>query len=761
MSSPLLTSQPLASQSVTSQPRTSQPKLMTLNAPTVRNQRTLIWLQQQKENKLWSRWDGVVTSLADYHKWVKKSKIVGIILSTCPAEIDTFVDELFSISKSVTMVFLTQEILSKKPLDFWTENFDNLLNLNDLVSSYPFLQSEWGRTDADAVAIFALLHRYYRLVDGVGISDTRMSQMKSVITVENGIIPQQTCVITQFFNHSSKSRYLEIKECLRRNCACPYVDQIVLLNERDYSKEWSNYPGAEKIKQVVIKERLLYSNFLKYVATTVPSNVFAILCNSDIYFGDSLLDLWRINMTDRLLALLRWDDDGTGPETAALFGPRADSQDTWIVLSDSVKSRSWDYKPFQFQLGQAGCDNAFAGHMLKQRFLLSNPALTFKTFHLHNSGVRTYDKKDYIRAPIYINMVPTYIIDTKQEIIPLGAVEHFCNESVEFTVKSSSMSNEITYCTMLEKEGRYKWEPTVENYYFEPAIPVYTWTGANGYGVTTTGLVYDLHTIYMGKHSEEDRFNLWKTSHVDIFTPLQSCKKMLAIPVSDISVFKHPDMYITYYLSYVLRLVALHPDAAYWVPAQLKPYLPRVLGAHMVYDTNTACWADTVIGYLPGPTCSEVGREDVTGLRSIIPWISYPARKICTVILDDILTESVAKEKLFPLLVLQSKGWTLRFVQQTDYGVYDALMGASLCMVYGLPTNKMAAKIWALPKECCLIEFQQELQLSGETQHLAHVSDLRSWVLLLAKGSVQDVQEQMVMQFGKWLKKNVGEIVVA
>ena len=71
-------------------------------------------------------------------------------------------------------------------------------------------------------------------------------------------------------------------------------------------------------------------------------------------------------------------------------------------------------------------------------------------------------------------------------------------------------------------------------------------------------------------------------------------------------------------------------------------------------------------------------------------------------------------------------------------------------MIENMPLDQM-------PK----VEFQQELQLSGETQHLAHVSDLKSWVLLLAKGSVQDVQEQMVMQFGKWLKKNVGEIVVA
>ena len=144
-----------------------------------------------------------------------------------------------------------------------------------------------------------------------------------------------------------------------------------------------------------------------YVYYSVPKGVHVILCNADIYFED-LSDLHKINMENRMLGLLRWDVDVDG--NSVIFGPRADSQDTWIFLSDSIKSKKWDFNKFNFQLGQAGCDNSFAGHILRNNFVLANPALSLKTYHLHNTNIRNYDKKDYIRSDVYINLAPTFII---------------------------------------------------------------------------------------------------------------------------------------------------------------------------------------------------------------------------------------------------------------------------------------------------------------------------------------------------------------
>lgn len=728
---------------------------MTLTTPTVRNMRTLIWLQRQK-SVYSSKWDAVVTSLERYHYWDdQNARIVGMILLQLEGNIDDFMADLYAVSKDVTMILLPQSILSLKTQDFWSDNFDNVLNLDQLLESYPYLLQSWNGTAEDAISLMALLYRYNRLVD-CPVSESRKAMLGSSFIVEQGILPQETWLITQYFQHPDKERAKEIRECLVKNCACPYLDRIVLLNEKNLSKEWKKIPGSEKITQVIIKRRLTYANFLQFVHDQVPNNVYTILCNADIYMGSSLSVLWRMDLKERMLALLRWDDSADGEEPV-LFGPRADSQDTWILLSDSIKSQSWPYATFDFPLGQPGCDNAFAGHMLRNRISLSNPALTFQTFHLHNSNVRNYTKKDMIISDLYINLVPTYLIDTKQEQVPKEKVQAMCNELVTFEVKSSSISNEITYCTMLEKEGRYKWEPTVENHYFEPAIPVYRWKNAC---VTPNGLVYDPYTIYVGKHVEEDRFNYWKNATVDIFTPLQSAKKMLAIPFPDTTPFRTRSHYVLQYIARACRLLQDHPDASFWVVKGMEEYL-RQIGCGTLpaiyFDENTACWAEEVVGLLPCPAALELGREDVSMLRSMLRCFqSKPENKICTVILSKTMTYQWIEESLTPYLLKKDPEWIIHMVSENDAVHYDEIVGSALCLVDG----DSWPLLWAAPPGCCILEFQQELELQGECQHLCHVADLNSWVLMLSKGSIIDVQEQIMLQLEKWYKKNFIEILI-
>ena len=736
------------------------PKLLNLSTPIIRNQRTLIWLQNQNNTVNWSKWDSIVTSIESYKYWSKYTKIVGIIVTDIESNQDDFLKELFDISKKVPFILISQKVLSLKTQEFWSENFDNILNIDNILDDYPFIQHPWDGTPEDAVSIFGLLCRYNRIVD-CAPSTTRLSGMPSQVTFSQNIKPNEIWVITQFFKHRDNKRFNEIKECLIKNCECPYIDKIVLINEKDYSDEYKKISGASKIQQVVSGNRLTYSDFLKYVHDEVPNNVFTILCNADIYFGESLLDLWKINMEDKMLGLLRWDVDTEGD--AKIFGPRADSQDSWIFLSDSIKSRKWDYSKFNFQLGQPGCDNAFAGHILRQRFLISNPAVNFKTYHLHNTNIRNYNKKDYIRAEFYINLAPTYVIDSKQETTPSEKPTMISNELASFEVKSSSMSNEITYCTMLEKEGRYKWEPSVENHYFEAAIPVYKW---NKCTVTPNGLVYDLYNIYRGKYAEDDKFNYWASANVDILTPLQKRDKMFAIPFKTTDIFHHPDTYILNYMSRCARLLKLYPGTSFWIPPRFADYLEYFewgvdkLNA-AIFDENTACYSDEVIGLLPGPSSLELGTEDIQALRDLYPsWIEKPVGKICSVVLGQQITQKFAEDTISKFLLDKNEEWTIRYVRESDYASYDSLLGASLCIfIGGQKTQNFWSRLWALPKECCVIEFQQELKIDGEFQHLAHISGFKSWVLLLSKGNEKDVQEQILEQLTKWFNKNEDEII--
>jgi len=737
--------------------RKMPPKLLTLNTPLRRDQRTLIWLQHQDPATTWSRWDAIVSSLADYHRWYEnESRLVGVVLVSVEGETDTFLEDLYAVAKDIRMVLLSRAILSLKPEDYWSENFDNIMCLDDMLEQYPFFMIPWNQTVEDAISIFAIMCRYNRLVD---VTESRTERFRSHLQSVKGIVPASSWLITQYFIHPQKKRANEIRECLIKNCASLYIDTIVLLNETDLSREWKSIPGAHKIKQIIIGKRLTYYDVLTYIKQHVPDHVYTIIANSDIYFDSTLLNVWKLDMKDRMLALLRWDDPGDGGEPV-LFGPRSDSQDTWILLSDSVRTRKWEPTVFGFPFGKPACDNAFAAHMLRQRFLICNPALSIKSFHLHHSSIRDYSIKDFVSTELYVHIEPTHLLDTAQEQVPPKSPQSFCNELVGFEVRGSSLSNEITYCTMLEKGGRYKWEPSVENSYFEPAIPVYSWKNAS---VTPNGLVYDTYTIYTGKHQNEERFQYWNQANVDIFTPLQTRRRMMAIPFPDVSIFSHPDTYILHYLSRASRLLETYPDTSIWMPKGFDTHLTslQVSFDGVPFDEQTGCWAEEVVGMVPGPLSSELGREDITALRTRLPsWSPSPSGQRCVVVTDSVMTPRFVYECITPFLNAQDPDWTVSVVSEKNPGVYRSIVGASMCILLGGPqTHTRWAKLWALPKDCCVIEFQQELSIDGEFQHLCHISDWKSWIHLLAKGSDADVQAQIMEQLAKWYKKNAYELL--
>jgi len=698
------------------------PKSITLQTPCIRNQRTLVWLQKQK-HIAWKKWDAVVTSLKAYHTWSANATIVGIILDTIEKTPTDFYEELFHISTRVPMIFLSQSILSTKSEDYWADNFDNIMCLDDLTKHYPYLGHPYTHSKEDAVALVAHLYRYNRIVDCI-VPAERISTFENNIIIEHGIVPPTAWLLTQYFRHPNEERAKEIREALRRNVDCADLSRIVVLTERDESNEFRMF--GPKIQQVIIGKRLTYAHFLQYVTERVPKNVIAILANADIYLED-LTDLWKIRMHNVMLSLLRWDCTDSGVE---LFGPRADSQDTWIVLSDSVKSVKWTYEPFDVQLGQPGCDNMFAGLMLQNHFVLYNPALTLKTYHLHSTQIRNYTKGDAVRAPLYVNLVPSYLIDTKQDK-KLASFTTVVHDTVAFTIKSSSMSNEITFCTMLEKEGRYLWEPSVENYYFNE-IPIYQWKNAC---VTPNGLVYTPYTIYPG---DDERYPFWNGSTVGIFTPLQSVDQLIAIPFADLSVFANRDLYFLYYYSRILGFLEQYPTASYWAP----PGWTSIKGNPITVSTTTACYAKEIIGFLPGPL--ELGKEEIQRLRAYIP-VTTMVSKRCIVI--------GTWENKKQLSDIFYKDWYVDVIADPSI---KTLSNAALCIILPDVPASIRSRIWALPIGTCLLEFQQELTMNGDCQHLAHVCELNAWVLLLSKGSVST---QIVQQLSRWIVKHEDEII--
>ena len=115
-----------------------------------------------------------------------------------------------------------------------------------------------------------------------------------------------------------------------------------------------------------------------------------IVANSDIYFDDTIRLCDKMQPND-CYALTRY-------ERGKLWGRPWWSQDVWI-FKGSVKDRLLK-QPVDFRLGVAGCDNRIAYEIWEAGYAITNPCLSIKTYHKHESKFRTYDReKEKIPGP--------------------------------------------------------------------------------------------------------------------------------------------------------------------------------------------------------------------------------------------------------------------------------------------------------------------------------------------------------------------------
>jgi hypothetical protein len=226
----------------------------------------------------------------------------------------------------------------------------------------------------------------------------------------------------QFFIHKNKERYEEIKTCLKFNLANPWIEKIYLLNENQPDGSYKPFTAKElgtvglpdKIIQLPIGHRMEYADAFE-AAKKIQSGGYNIVANADIFFDDSLPNILKTNMHAKPLMMcqLRWEYDGT-PHGIKLFGPSADSQDVWIWHSN-WNDMLLNKKIFNFQLGQAGCDNHITYLFKLCGFGLVNHPGLVHCLHYHKTQIRDYSRKDVIKSP-YIFIVPENINGGKSDV---------------------------------------------------------------------------------------------------------------------------------------------------------------------------------------------------------------------------------------------------------------------------------------------------------------------------------------------------------
>ena len=133
------------------------------------------------------------------------------------------------------------------------------------------------------------------------------------------------------------------------------------------------------------------------------------MANSDIFFDNTISNLHYTDLDccQKMISLLRWEYRGEeNLDECKIFGPRWDSQDTWIFHSKQnvlEKYRNW----FDFSFGQPGCDNKIIYLLLILGVELNNDPNMFKTYHYHMETGRNYSK-EVIPSP-YGYLIPESI----------------------------------------------------------------------------------------------------------------------------------------------------------------------------------------------------------------------------------------------------------------------------------------------------------------------------------------------------------------
>jgi hypothetical protein len=726
---------------------TTIPKIIRVKNETFKDNLTMFHAKDQdiSLSKHWSEWASVVTTFSDYEKWKNVSDIFAMVIVK-PEDIN--IEKFFAGKLNVSYLFISYKLLTLQPREFWTK-FPNVFFIEEISMSYPYIQPIWNGTTDDAIACIAHLFRFSRIVN-IHPSEERLESLAKIsCSVENDILPPNLYIMTQYFIHSNSKRAREIRKCLMNNCSNKFIDKIILLNETDLSAEWKSFKHSDKIEQHIIGSRLTYADLIKATIEHIPKNTIIAYLNADIYLDDSIHHVYTLNMRDKMLALLRWDTTESGEEPK-LFGPHPDSQDTWIVFSDSVQERKWDFTKLGYQLGRAGCDNRFTFDMFSNRFLICNPAKTIKTLHIHKSEIRNYDRTDITPSPYYIYSYPSEIADIHY-IRNLDSPEKVLDYTpFDVIIKCPNAANGVTWCTMISRMKRYVWNFN-EAATYSKKLSINHWKNCF---ISDNGIVHDIRNIYIGQNVDKFLSEYKVNLSVDIISKKKHYANILAIPTGKPNIYKNIDIYLLFYLARALFILSEYPDYNIFMPQAIQDELDN-LSLHKIktipYIQNQSYYADNIVGY--APEILEVGREDIEHLRKVYPeWKESAADKTCIILTDEETPiNSIFVSKIQEMLGSEWKVDMIN-VSKTGFEVYKQLTGKKLCIVFGGPnTEHVWTKLWSLPKRAKVIEFQNELKTNGECQHMLSACNYDNWIITLHKGTQEEMTGQAVKHFQKWL----------
>lgn len=750
-------------------------KILQTETHVSRNQKTLVWLRNAHHaTPKIQRWEGLVTSLQSYKQFQEKQiQPLYIILQEVSQEVQEWLKA--EEPANLLLCFVARDNLQAVGVEtIRSLGHQNIIALEEMLRLYPQLQQEYEPEEpiSRSVIRVATIMQKQRLF---GLTQEELSENEDYLkTIQsfgldispNTPMPSKHILIQQYYKSDKPRRYREIKKCLQENLKNPYIDEIWLLNEQSYKSEYPQDP-ENKIHEVVIQKRLTYADVVKCIQNQIPPNTIVSFANSDIYYdGPSMRALWSMDLTDTFLALLRYEESTDPEKPAQLFGPRADSQDAWITWSTSVQAKQWDFQDIDFPFGQGGCDNAITLCFFRQKFRVANPALTLKTYHVHASEVRNYDKQDIVQRN-YMHIIPSGLSDMN----PMIDLTPYKSATVP-ALKPASFSRRIhcynnahlqSFCTTLDKKERKTladgsqdtaprvYNPDAENTWTSPSSqPVYQYTNTF---MTNTGLPYLYGKIPLGNH--ETLKKAWSETQVSIIQPtLRTESNVIGVYLSQ-ELLKNPYAYFLQYIGQVLHLQQQQNiKGEFWLPRSSQPIQALVQQCKwanqqipvLPYQENTQVYAASATQVIPLPE-NPITQEMVAALRkAYIGYRETVDEDVRAVILQDDagidVRDMAALEQKLEAMGIQVD---VVYPKSSDPTyLFQKLFGAKYVIVANDATTQYENMYWALPQGANLLEIQQELTPRSAGIHVAGAAGLQYWHVAMIRGSKDAVRETLV-----------------
>lgn len=205
--------------------------------------------------------------------------------------------------------------------------------------------------------------------------------------------------ITQYFVPNEKIRHKEIFGCLRNNIRNPFFTKIFLLNESIIDSQYIPDDPEGKIEQFTIGKRIDFISIYEFIMTKELQG-YIVIANADIYFNETLLMIQKTNLHKEksIITLLRYERNFMYDEPI-IFGPRYDSQDTWIFHTNYIPTEF--LKGFCVPMGSVGCDNKILYIFKILGFRIYNVPKLIQSIHWHKSKFRNYTMPEWHRPFLY------------------------------------------------------------------------------------------------------------------------------------------------------------------------------------------------------------------------------------------------------------------------------------------------------------------------------------------------------------------------